>query len=400
MLASAIPLESETVALLRANGRCAARALRATQDIVPFARAAMDGYALRSAETRFARAGAPCMLPVACAAYAGDAPIPLPIGHAASIATGAPLPTGADAVVPFEDVHAAHETIALTVPLEAGEYVFAPGDDAKAGDLLIHAGTVVTPGRAALLASAGYAAVCVYRRPRVAIVSTGNEIVAIDERPTGGQIRNSNAAMLAACVERDGAQVVFAEHARDSDAPLRATLERACACSDLVITTGGASSGERDLVKRGLRALGATFAFDSIALRPAKPTGFAQLGHALIAVLPGNPAAAYVAYAALVRGVVRRFGGAADPFPPALPAVLDGRIHRRAERHCALFGSLTIRAGTLTVRPLENQCSSLVRTAADANTLIFAEPGSGYVQAGDAVPVEVLDWNAVPIINP
>jgi molybdopterin molybdotransferase len=98
----------------------------------------------------------------------------------------------------------------------------------------------------------------VYRRPRVAIVSTGNEVVAIDERPRSGQVRNSNAAMLAACVERDGAQSVFLEHARDSEAPLRATLQRASACSDLVITTGGASAGERDLVKGGLRALGAT----------------------------------------------------------------------------------------------------------------------------------------------
>jgi molybdopterin molybdotransferase len=399
MLAVTMPLEADTVSLRGANGRVAARTMRAAEDIVPFARSAMDGYALRSAETRFANARAPYVVRIASTTYAGDAPSSLPAGYAAAIGTGAPLPAGADAVVPFEDVRMAHETIALSAPLGAGDCVFAPGDDAKSGDVLVRASEIITPGRAALLAAAGHATLAVYRRPRVAIVSTGNELVAIDERPRSGQVRNSNAAMLAACVERDGAQIVFMEHARDSEAPLRATLQRASACSDLVITTGGASAGARDLVKGGLRALGATFVFDSIALRPAKPTGFGRLGAVFIAVLPGNPAAAYVAYAVLIRGVVRRLAGDANPFPAAVPASLDGTVHRKEDRHFVLFGALSIRDGTLTVRPFENQCSSLVRTAADANALIVVEPGSGYLQAGDAVRVEVMDWNAVPITD-
>jgi molybdopterin molybdotransferase len=397
ILAVALPLDAETVSLLGANGRVASRTLLATEDIVPFARSAMDGYALRSAETRFASAGAPYVVRIASTTYAGDAASVLPEGYAIAIGTGAPLPDGADAVVPFEEVRATHETIALRAPLGAGDHVFAPGDDAKSGDVLVRAGDIITPGRAALLASAGYATLAVYRRPRVAIVSTGNELVAIDERPRTGQVRNSNAALLAACVERDGAQIVFLEHARDSEAPLRATLRRAAAGSDLVITTGGASAGVRDLVKDGLRAVGAKFVFDSIALRPAKPTAFAQVGAVFVAVLPGNPAAAYVAYAALIRGVVRRLAGDPNPFPAALPAELDGSVHRKEHRHFLLFGTLSIRDGTLTARPLENQCSSLVWTAAHANALIVVEPGSGSLHAGDAVRVEVTDWNAVPI---
>lgn len=309
------------------------------------------------------------------------------------------MPAGADAVVPFEDVHTTYGSIAVSAPLRAGDCVFAPSDDAKSGDVLVRAGEILTPGRATLLASGGYATLAVYRRPRLAIVSTGNELVAIDERPRTGQLRNSNAAMLAACVERDGAQIVFLEHACDSEAPLRATLQRASACCDLVITTGGASAGARDLVKGALLALGATFVFDSIALRAAKPTGFAQLGAVFVAVRPGNPAAAYVAYAALIRGVVRRLAGDANPFPAAVPASLDGSVHRKEHRHFLLFGELSIRDSTLTVRPLENQCSSLVRTAAEANALIVVEPGSGYLQAGDTVRVEVMDWNAVPITD-
>ena len=400
MLASAAPVESETVALPAANGRIVAVRLCAADDIVPFARAAMDGYALRAAETQSANPAAPLTISVVDAAYAGAAPLRLAEGCAASVATGAPLPFGADAVVPFEDVIAARGTIRLCAPLVRGDYVFAPGEDAKAGDLLVDAGSMVTPGRTALLAAAGHEAVAVYRRPRIAIVSTGNEIVAIGDRPANGQIRNSNAAMLAAAVEADGALVVFAAHAADVEGPLREALERACHCSDLVITTGGASAGERDLVKRALRASGAAFAFESIALRPAKPTAFARLGAAYVAVLPGNPAAAYIAYTALVRGLVRRLAGQPRPFPAPVTALLAGRLHRRDERHCAVFGALTRSGEAFTVRPLDNQCSSLVRTAADANALIIVEPGSGSIEAGDAVTVEVVDWNAVPVADP
>lgn len=397
VLAAAAPLEAETVSLREANARVVARTLHAAADIVPFARSAMDGYALRAAQTQSASASAPRVIAVASTTFAGDAPISLPTGCAVAIATGAALPEGADAVVPFEAVRATREAIALSSPLAVGQHVFAPGDDAKRGDVVARAGDVVTPGLAALLASAGFAALSVHRRPRVGLVSTGNEVVRVDDTPARGQVRNSNTAMLAAALERDGAQLVFSEHARDVEAQLRTTVRRALAESDLVITTGGASTGERDFVKETLRALGAAFLFDSIALRPAKPTGFARLGERLIAVLPGNPAAAYVAYVALVRGAIRRLAGHANPFPAALPARLAGSIHRKEERHFLMFGALEVRDGIFAVRPLANQCSSLVRTSADANALIVAEPGSGYFESGDVVPVEVLDWNAVPI---
>ncbi len=397
MLAAATPLEAETVTLLVANGRVAARTLRASHDIVPFTRSAMDGYAVRSADTRSAGRGAPQILRVSHATYAGDLPASLPDGQAVAVATGSPLPAGADAVAPFETVDFVRNTIALSTPIGAGDHVFARGDDAKSGDVLVRAGQVVTPGRAALLASAGHGEIAVHRRPRVAIVSTGNELVAVNETPRSGQIRNSNAAMLAAALERDGARVVFIEQVCDAEALLRETLQRGLAASDLVITTGGASTGERDFVKGTLRAMGATFAFDSIALRPAKPTGFARFGDGLVAILPGNPAAAFVAYVALVRGVVRRLAGVEEPYRPTVPAALQGTIHRKDHRHFLMFGSLAIRRGELTVRPLENQCSSLVRTSADANSLIVAEPGQGYLHTGDIVPVEVLDWEAVAI---
>lgn len=395
MLGAATALPAERVALLQASGRVAAETLRASDDIVPFARSAMDGYALRAHETRVASRGVPLRIRVIDTTYAGDVPGTLAPGSAMAITTGGMLPGGADAVVPFEEIERDGDTIAVFGALAPLDHVFEPGDDAKRGDVLVRTGDVITPGRAALLAAAGHAMVAVHRRPRVAIVSTGNELVPIEARPGGGQIRNSNATMLATGAQRDGAEIVFSEHARDAEAPLRDTLERALAHADLVITTGGASTGERDLVKGILRSLGAIFAFDSIALRPAKPTGFAVARERLVAVLPGNPAAAYVAYAALVRGVIRAQAGFERPYPRVIEATIQGRLHRKAERHFLMFAHAELTPLGFVVEPLENQCSSLVRTSADANALIVAEPGTGYLEPGDRVPIELLDASAL-----
>ena len=390
IVARTFVLAPETVSLVTARGRVVAQTCRAAEDIVPFARSAMDGFALRSVDTCAASLETPVTLPIVGATYAGDGIATLAPGTASVITTGAMLPDGADAVVPFEDIDRIGETILMRVPLVALDHVFEPGDDAKRGEVLIASGSVVTPGSAALLASAGFAEISVTRRPRVAIVSTGNEIVAIEATPRLGQIRDSNTTMLAASLVADGADVAFEEHVRDDADAVRATLVRAIACADLVITTGGASTGERDYVKATLRDLGARFAFDSIAMRPAKPTAFATLGPTAIAVLPGNPAAAFVAYVALVRGALRRMSGHDIAYRPYVDATLRGSIRRKTNRHFLMFASLSIARGRLEAIPLENQCSSLVRTSADANALIVVEPGSGTIAAGEIVTCETI----------
>ena len=395
MLARTTALAAERVALLDARGRIAAETLRANENIVPFARSAMDGYAVFAADTSGASHATPLALRVVDATYAGDAAPSHRPATAIAIATGGMLPDGVDAVVPFENIERDGETIVLRAPLRRFDHIFEPGDDAKRGDVLVAAGDAMTPGRAALLASAGYPTVAVHRKPRVAIVSTGNELVAIDAWPKPGQIRNSNATMLGGCALADGAELVFVEHARDRVGELRETLERALAVADLVITSGGASTGERDLVKASLSSLGADFVFESVALRPAKPTAFATCAGRLVAVLPGNPAAAFVAYMALVRGVVRAQAGRTDPFPARLEATLHGRVHRKAERHFLMFARANVSEAGFVVRPLENQCSSLVRTSADANAFVIAEPGAGYLETGDRVPIELLDASAL-----
>jgi molybdopterin molybdotransferase len=386
MLSAAFPLGAETIPLERSYGRIVASALHAADDIVPYARSAMDGYAVRACDTH----GTRVPLRVIGASYAGDAPLEVGPGTAVAIATGAALPAGADAVVPFEHIAVFAELIVLTSPLATGDYVFHAGDDAKRGDLIARPGDVVTPGRAALLAAAGFAHISVHRRPRVAIVCTGDELVAISERPGPGMVRNSNATMLAASLGVDGADVTKTIVAKDTVQALRAALSRAMAWCDLLITTGGASAGERDLVKSTLEDIGARFAFRSVAMRPAKPCAFGKFGNTFVAVLPGNPAAAFVGYAALVRGVVRLLAGQRVPIPPALPAKLHGSIHAKLGRHYLVLGRAERDGAELFVTPLANQCSSLVRTSAEANSLIIVPPGDGDLESGTNVHVEMI----------
>ncbi|HYZ17075.1 MAG TPA: molybdopterin molybdotransferase MoeA, partial [Candidatus Acidoferrum sp.] len=324
----------------------------------------------------------------------------LAAGTAIAISTGAPLPLGADAVVPWEDVDVRGETIVLRATVAPEDHVFPAGEDARSGDVLVRAGEILTAGRAAILAAAGVARVAVHRRPRVGIICTGDELVAIDAQPLAGQVRNSNATMLALHAAGDGADVVTIARAADADGPLRTALRAAIASCDLVITTGGASTGERDLVKGVLSSLGARFAFTSIAMRPSKPTAFARVDRTLVAVLPGNPAAAFVAYVTLVRGVVRRLAGRSDVVPPRVRAFVEGSLHAKRDRDFLVFGALRYEGARFVVRSLENQCSSLVRTSADANALIHVPPGEATFATGSQVDVEVLDWGGVAFGGP
>lgn len=394
MFAAATPLPIEECSLPDARDRALARTIRSREDLIPFARSAMDGYAVRAAETAGA-AAVPLAIPVRGAIYAGDLPSALAPGTAMAISTGAPLPLGADAVVPWEDVDVRGEAIVLHTVVEPQAHVFPPGDDARRGDVLVREGEILTAARAAMLASAGVAQVAVHRRPRVGIICTGDELIAIDAQPLTGQIRNSNATMLALHATHDGAEVVTLARVADTDAALRPALRDAIASCDLVITTGGASTGERDLVKAALASLGGRFAFTSIAMRPGKPTGFARANGALVAVLPGNPAAAFVAYVTLVRGVVRRLSGRTDAVPPRISARVEGSLHAKRDRDFLMFGALRHDGAHFVVRSLENQCSSLVRTSADANALIHVPPGSATYATGSELGVEVLDWDAV-----
>src|SRR3984893_17081404 len=309
ILSTVQPLATENVALAQALGRVAAATAVADEDAVPFPRSAMDGYAVRAIECALATQGNPIELPVAGQVFAEKGESTLAPGTALAIMTAAPIPRGADALIPQERTEQHGASIRIFVPVAPGDSVFPPGEDFRRGDELIATGAVLNPGMLALLAFAGRPTVRVFQRPRVAIICTGNELVDVAATAMHGQVRNSNAVALSALVLAVGGEPRYEGVARDRRAAVAAILQRARPGADLLIPAGGASAGERDLVKSVLTGLGAEFHFTHVAMRPGRPFGFAEWGGIPVCVLPGNPAAAFVCFQKLLRPVLARLSG-------------------------------------------------------------------------------------------
>jgi molybdopterin molybdotransferase len=399
ILCAVQPLDSETVALAQALGRVAAETVVADEDAVPFPRSAMDGYAVRANECALATHDNPIDFPVVGRVFAEEGESSLSHGAALAITTGAPLPRGADAVIPQERTQQHGTIVRIFAPVVPGDSVFPLGEDFHWGDELVTTGETLSPGKLALLAFAGRPTVRVFRRPRVAIVCTGNELVDAAATPARGQVRNSNAVALSALVTAMGGVPRYEGVAQDNRACLEAILLRARRDVDFLITTGGASTGERDLVKSVLAELGAEFRFAHVAMRPGRPFGFAKWSDLPVCVLPGNPAAAFVCFHKLVRPALARLSGLRDSELAKIQARLDADLHGRPGRRYFVLACLSCNAEGFIVKPLANQCSALVRTAAEANAIVTVhetkgESASG-LRRGDVIEAEVFDWSNV-----
>jgi molybdopterin molybdotransferase len=399
MLSNIQPLPAEDIALVRALGRIAASKVIADEDAVPFPRAAMDGYAVRASDCARATQDYPIDLPVAGQVFAEQGESSLTPGTAVGITTGAPVPCGADSVIPHERTEWHGATVRIFARVGPGDCVFPPGQDLHRGDELIATGETLSPGKLAFLAFAGKPLARVFRCPRVAIVCTGNELVDVAATPARGQVRNSNAIALSALVLAAGGEPRFAGVAPDDRVSLAEILQRARRDADILITTGGASVGERDLVKSVLTDLGAEFRFRHVAIRPGRPFGFAEWDGMPVCVLPGNPAAAFMCFHKLVRPALARLAGRRETELPRVRARLDGELHTRPDRRYFVFARLRSDPEGFFVKPLANQCSALVRTAADANAIVTVCEAAGGSTAsllwGEMVDAEVLDWHSI-----
>lgn len=394
ILAAVEPLPTESIALADALGRVVAEKVVADADLVPYARSAMDGYALRAADTEGAAPERPLRMLVVGKVLAEEGEALLTPGTAMAITTGAPVPSGADAVLPYEQVQRVEDTIVLSAPARTGNCIFPPAEDVRRGDVLLEPGEILRPATLALLAFMGWAHVRVCRRPRVSVLCTGSELVDVSATPGHGQIRNSNAFTLTALIAECGAEARFCGTAPDDRQALGRLLESARGGADLVLTTGGASVGERDLVKDVLAELGAEFRFRAVAVRPGKPIGFGTWDGMPVCVLPGNPAAAFVGFYEFVRPALLRLAGRRSTALPTVQATLRSHVKSKPGHHYVILSQLKLTANGFGVAPLRNQCSVLVRTSAEANALIVLPEGLSF-DAGDAVEVQVLDWERV-----
>jgi molybdopterin molybdotransferase len=375
------PMPIETVPLVAAAGRWAAEDITAIRTQPAANLSAMDGYALR-----FGELPGPWRV-VGESAAGGGLGRALEPGEAARIFTGAPMPDGADTVMMQEEAGRNGDKLTLTGegPPGKGAHVRRRGSDFTSGAALIRAGDRMTPARVALAAIGGYGEVVVRRRPRIALLSTGDELVAAGQPTAGVSLPASNAPMLAALLA--GLPVIVEDRGIVPDR-LDALVEafRAAADCDVIVTTGGASVGDHDLVRPALLAAGATLDFWRVAMKPGKPLMAGRLGRTVVIGLPGNPVSAFVTASLFLQPLIATILGAADPLPPIRPAPLAAPLPATGVRAEYLRGHWHSGA----VLPLDGQDSAALAMLAAAELLIVRPPHAPAAAAGEIVNIVPL----------
>lgn len=302
-------------------GRVLAQDIVATLDLPPADNSAMDGYALRLSDYAPGRA-----LPIQQRCFAGDAPEPLRSGQAIRLFTGSLLPEGADTIVIQENCHEAENAVQILQTPHAGEYIRRRGEDMTRGAIVLPRGTLIGPAQIAILAAQGLAKAAVYPRIRLGLLTTGDELIAPGQALPPAAIYNSNGPMLATLCQQMGAEVCHVLHAADKPADIEAALRTLLTDCDLVLSIGGASVGEKDLVKPAIEALGGTLDLWRVSMKPGKPVALADVDGCPVVCLPGNPVSAFVVFTLLVTPLIRAMQGRIDP----LPAVQRGTLSSNA----------------------------------------------------------------------
>jgi gephyrin len=372
-------LPTETLPIAEVAGRILATDVVAEEDHPPFAASTMDGYAVVAEDP------SPWREIVGRQTAGTVEEITVDIGTAAWITTGAPVPPGANAVVPVEATELADDHVVIQQDdVEPGAYIRPIGVDLARGDRILEAGSMIGPAEIGLLAGLGIDPVEVGFRPRVSILSTGNELVEPGERPGAGQIRDSNRFSLIAAAQEAGAEVVWAGHGPDELGALMTTLHDLIERSDVVITSGGVSMGDLDLIKPVLGEL-ASVHFRRIFMKPGKPFNFATVGETLIFSLPGNPVSAIVGFEVFVRPALRAMMGTRDIDRPRPPVILDQPVRPsdRIEMQRAVVRVAP--DGTLRARTTGPQASSRLASLVGANALVEIPAGEDVLPEGTVV---------------
>jgi molybdopterin molybdotransferase len=388
-------LGSEYVALPQALGRILSDPVAAGRDVPPFRNAAMDGYAVRASDVATASPDTPARLRILEVVGAGSVPRQTVTGgYATKIMTGSPMPDGADAVVRVEDTEEQDGHVRLLASVAPGTSVRHPGEDMRAGETVLLPGHTLRPADLGLLASLGVAVLRVRRRPQVAILATGDELVDLGQPLGPGQIVNSNAYTLAAAVEEAGGVPCMLGIVRDTPEATRSAFADALA-SDMVLSTGGVSMGTFDLVRQTLADLGVTEHFWKIAQKPGKPLTFGTRGRVPIFGLPGNPVSSLVCFYVYVRPALRAMSGLTRLHLPTVPATAGERIP--TARGLTEFVRCTLEGepGTYRTRATGSQSSGVLRSLSLGQGLIVAPPEVTTIEPGSLVRVILLNNDAV-----
>ena len=393
VLDGVLPLAPLDVNLLDAQNCVLAEDVAAPWPLPPFDNSAMDGYAVRVSDVSSASLDGPVTLRVIDDVPAGfRASVNVREGTAIRIMTGAPLPEGAEAVVPVEGTDAGMPQVKVHRPVARGQHVRRRGDDVSLGEVVAKAGAVLGPREIALLAAVGRGRALVHPKPRVIVLSTGSELVEPGEPLQPGLISDSNGVSIAAAAVEAGAVAYRVGPVKDDAPTLLATLEDQLVRADMIVTTGGVSAGAYDTVKAVLSRLGSV-EFTKVAMQPGMPQGHGVLGpdSTPIFTLPGNPVSAYVSFEVFVRPVIRRLLGHADIYRPVVRAVCAETLTSPAGKRQFARAVLTVEDGRFVVRAAGGQGSHMLGGLSRANALVVVPEQVTEVKAGDAVAVLRLD---------
>ncbi|MEE9257925.1 MAG: gephyrin-like molybdotransferase Glp [Nitrospinaceae bacterium] len=381
----------EKVTISEALGRVLAEDIVARRDNPPLDNSAMDGYALIAADIQSATPENPVPLEVIEDIPAGvEGQAVLKSGQAARIMTGAPIPKGADAVIMQEDTERNGQTVLVKDKAEMNENIREAGEDVKKGETVIRKGVELQPSHIGMMAVVGRSHVFVSQRPRVAILSTGDELVDLDEQPEGSCIYNSNGYMLAAQIRSAGGVPCYLGIARDSEEDLMEKFDWALQC-DLVVSSGGVSVGDYDLVKTSLKKMGQEMLFWKVAMKPGKPLAFGRIGETPVFGLPGNPVSSFVSFEQFVRPSIRKMMGCSELRRRIVKAKLTRGIRKKPGRQHFLSSTITLNGGECTVTPADEQGSGILKSASNANGLIIFPLEATAIAEGETVAVQLLD---------
>ena len=390
ILAKISPLGVEKVSINEALGRVLAEDVVSGVNNPPMDNSAMDGYALIAADIQTATPETPVVLDVVDEIAAGyQSAGTLSTGQAMRIMTGAPIPRGADAVIMQEDTEKGGGRVFVKDRADVGENIREAGEDVRIGETVIPAGGPLTPAQIGMLAVVGRSTVYVGQRPRVAIISTGDEIMELDERPEGPCIYNSNGYMLMAQIRSAGGIPCYLGIARDNEQDVMDKFTTALKC-DLVVSSGGVSVGDYDLVKASLDKLGNEMVFWKVAMKPGKPLAFGKIGDTPIFGLPGNPVSSFVSFEQFVRPAIKKCLGQKNPMPGTVNARLTRNIRKKAGRLHFLSAVVSWDNGEYTVTPAQEQGSGVLKSTVNANGLIVFPLPATEIAAGEQVAVQLL----------
>lgn len=383
LLASVGVIKTEKITLTNCGRRILAQELKATENIPPFDRSPYDGYAFRAADTASASKEHPVTLRILEEVPAGAVPTKtVTEGTATKILTGSPIPCGADAVIMYEKTEFTDETVTIFSPVKSGDNIIYFGEDVRKGDILARIGEVIDPGLAGTLAAQGVPEPMVYRVPKVAIISTGSELVEADIEPGPGKIRNTNRYMLEAALKTLGCEPIYLGIAGDSKEDICALIQKGISECDAVVSTGGVSAGDYDLTPEAMVMAGAEILLHGVDLKPGMACCYGLCNGKIICALSGNPASSITNFYAIAVPALKKLAGHREAMPKEIDVTLLDSFNKKSPGTRLLRGKMELTDGRVCMSLPNDQGNVVLSSTIGCNIIAIVPAGSGSVPAG------------------